>query len=76
MATLEIAQRLEVNPEIWIIIPPRTPDTIYIMMKSYANEEQLLTFAKNIKNYMNCEEIVQPIENKESIELEDKEPLG
>ena len=46
------------------------------MMKSYANEEQLLTFAKNIKNYMNCEEIVQPIENKESIELEDKEPLG
>ena len=46
------------------------------MMKSYANKEQLLTFAKNIKNYMNCEEIVQPIENKESIELEDKEPLG
>ena len=45
-------------------------------MKSYANKEQLLTFAKNIENYMNCEEIVQPIENKESIELGDKEPLG
>ena len=46
------------------------------MMKSYANKEQLLTFARNIENYMNCEEIVQPIENKESIELGDKEPLG
>ena len=30
----------------------------------------------NLYNFINCEEIVQPIENKESIELEDKEPLG
>lgn len=46
------------------------------MMKSSATKEQLLTFAKNIKNYMNCEEIVQTIGNKEPIEQEDKEPLG
>ena len=39
------------------------------MMKSSATLEQLKTFAKNILNYMNCEEIVQTIENKESIEL-------
>lgn len=45
-------------------------------MKSYANKEQLLTFSKNIEKYINCEEIVQTIENKESIELGDKEPLG
>ena len=46
------------------------------MMKSSATLEQLKTFAKNILNYMNCEEIVQTIENKESIELQDKEPVS
>lgn len=76
--------RNEYTPSVDKIVPELgyVPGNIRIisnlanMMKSYANKEQLLTFAKNIKNYMNCEEIVQPIENKESIELEDKEPLG
>ena len=45
-------------------------------MKTDATIEQLLTFAKNIKNYLQEKEIVRPIENNESIELEDKEPLG
>lgn len=31
------------------------------MMKSYANKEQILTFCKNIKKYINCEEIVQSV---------------
>ena len=38
------------------------------MMKSSATKEQLYTFAKNIKKYMEGEEIVQTIEKKESIE--------
>lgn len=38
------------------------------MMKSSASKEQLYTFAKNIKKYMEGEEIVQTIENNESIE--------
>lgn len=42
-------------------------------MKNSANREQLLTFAKNIEKYMNNDEIVQSIENKKSIELQDKE---
>jgi len=43
------------------------------MMKSSATLEQLQTFYKNIWNYMKNEDIVRPIENKESIESEDKE---
>lgn len=47
------------------------------MMKSSANFSQLITFAKNINNYLENKDIVQSIEkNKESIELEDKEPLS
>lgn len=46
------------------------------MMKNSANRKQLETFTKNIFKYLDNEEIVQPIENKESIELEDKELLG
>lgn len=46
------------------------------MMKSYASAQELLTFSENINKYMNKEDIVRPIENKESIEQEDKEPLG
>ena len=46
------------------------------MMKNSANRKQLEIFAKNIFKYLDNEEIVQPIENKESIELEDKELLG
>ena len=46
------------------------------MMKNSANRKQLETFTKNIFKYLDNEEIVQPIENKDSIELEDKELLG
>ena len=49
------------------------------MMKSYANNFELETFAKNIHSYMKSskeEDIVQTIENEESIELRDKEPVG
>lgn len=42
-------------------------------MKNSASKEELITFSKNIINYIN-KDIVQPIEK--SIELEDKEPLG
>ena len=43
-------------------------------MKQDASKEQLLTFAKNIGKYLEkYEDIVQTIENKESIEPEDKE---
>lgn len=76
--------RNEYTPSIDKIIPElgyvegnvRIISNLANMMKSYATKEQLLTFAKNIEKYMNCEEIVQTIENNESIELEDKEPLG
>lgn len=46
------------------------------MMKSYASAQELLTFSKNISKYMDKEYIVRPVENIESTELEDKEPLG
>ena len=46
------------------------------MMKSYASNEELRTFAKNINVYMENEDIVRPTENTESVELEDKEPLS
>ena len=47
------------------------------MMKSYANNEELKTFAKNIQKYMESnkeEDIVRSTENNESVEFEDKEP--
>lgn len=76
--------RDEFTPSIDKIIPElgyipgnvRIISNLANMMKSYANKEQLLTFAKNIEKYINCEEIVQTIENNESIEQEDKELLG
>lgn len=46
------------------------------MMKNDANLQELEQFCKNILNYMNNEDIVRPIENGKSIELEDKELLG
>ena len=45
------------------------------MMKSSATRIQLETFCNNIFNYLDGKDIVQTIENKESIELSDKEPI-
>jgi hypothetical protein len=45
-------------------------------MKNNATKEQLLLFCKNMPLYLNNKEIVRPIENVQSIELKDKEPLG
>ncbi len=46
-------------------------------MKQDASFEELKLFSKNIINYINdYEDIVRTIDNKESIELGDKEPLG
>ena len=46
------------------------------MMKNDANFKELELFSKNIIKYINNEDIVRTIENEESIELKDKEPLG
>lgn len=43
-------------------------------MKNNATREELERFAKNILNYLDFKDIVRTIENKESIEIEDKEP--
>lgn len=43
--------------------------TLANMMKSSANREQINLFCKNINKYIENEEIVQTIENNESIEL-------
>ena len=45
-------------------------------MKQNASIEQLLTFCKNMPNYLKkfTEDIVQPVENEESAEFKDKEP--
>lgn len=45
-------------------------------MKQNANLDLLEKFSNNILKYMKNEDIVQPIENNQSIELKDKEPLG
>lgn len=45
-------------------------------MKNCASKDQLLTFCKNLPNYLEINDIVQTTENKESVELKDKEPLG
>lgn len=45
-------------------------------MKNCATREQLLTFCKNLPNYLLINDIVRTIEKKESIELENKESLG
>lgn len=47
--------------------------TLANMMKSSASLDQLKTFYSNIFTYMKQEDIVQSIENKESIESENKE---
>ena len=46
------------------------------MMKNDASLEEIKIFCNNILKYMNNEDIVRPIENGKSIELEDKELLG
>ena len=46
------------------------------VMKNNATREELENFAANILNYLKNEDLVQTIENEESIELKDKEPLG
>ena len=46
------------------------------VMKNNATREELENFAANIINYLKNEDLVQTIENEESIELKDKEPLG
>ena len=46
------------------------------MMKNDANLQELQKFCNNILNYMNNEDIVRTTENKESVELGDKKPLG
>lgn len=50
--------------------------TLANMMKSSANREQINLFCKNINKYIENEEIVQTIENNESIELQNKESIG
>lgn len=50
--------------------------TLANMMKSSATRKQIEVFCKNIFKYLDGEDIVQTIENTESIEPEDKEPLG
>lgn len=50
--------------------------TLANMMKSSANREQIQLFCNNIFKYLDKEDIVRPTENKESVELEDKEPLS
>ena len=65
-----------INPKLgYVKGNVRIISTLANMMKSSATREQIEIFCKNIPKYLDSEEIVQPIENKESIELEDKEPL-
>ena len=45
-------------------------------MKQDASRDELETFCKNILNYLDRKDIVRTTENSESVELEDKEPLG
>lgn len=45
------------------------------MMKNNANKDTMEKFTKNIMKYINNEEIVRTMENEESIELQDKEPV-
>lgn len=45
-------------------------------MKNDATREELELFCKNILNYVDRKDIVRTAENKESVDLEDKEPLG
>jgi len=45
------------------------------MMKNDASSLELQEFCKNIMKYINNEDIVRTMENEESIELQDKEPV-
>ena len=45
-------------------------------IKTDASFNDLMTFSKNILKYFDKEDIVRTTENSESVELEDKEPLG
>ena len=45
-------------------------------MKNNATRSELETFCKNILNYIDRKDIVRTTENNESVEQEDKEPLG
>lgn len=45
-------------------------------MKNDATREELETFCKNILNYIDRKDIVRTTENLESVDQEDKEPLG
>ena len=66
-----------INPELgYVKGNVKIISTLANMMKSSANKEQIRMFCKNIHNYLENEEIVRPTENLESVEQEDKEPLG
>ena len=66
-----------INPELgYIKGNVKIISTLANMMKSSATKEQIQIFCQNIHNYLENEEIVRPTEKKESVEQEDKEPLG
>lgn len=66
-----------INPELgYIKGNVKIISNLANMMKNSANKEQIRLFCKNINKYLENEDIVRPMEKKESIEQEDKEPLG
>lgn len=66
-----------INPELgYVKGNVKIISTLANMMKSSASKEQISLFCKNINKYLENEEIVRPTDKKESVEQEDKEPLG
>ena len=66
-----------INPELgYVKGNVKIISTLANMMKNSATNEQIQIFCKNIHNYLENEEIVRPTEKKESVEQEDKKPLG